>query len=117
MAMNRIFILGLLLLSILGLVSCASHRSVGFNPAFTHESWMGQLPVSPMPWTLGADRWFVTGDPNATELQNRAAPYSVAMSTVNVKVPDFVNVKVVGNFEVQIFGTYNPNTVYVYGPN
>lgn len=115
--MNRILVLGLLLLSLIGLVSCSTQRMVGFNPAFTHESWMSQVPTSPMPWTRGADRWFVTGDPNATELQNRMAPYSVAMSTVNVHVPDFVNVKIQGDFEVQIFGTYNPNSVYVYGPN
>lgn len=115
--MSRFIFLGLLLLSFLALTSCASHRVIGFNPAFTHETWMNQVPTDPMPWTRGADRWFLTGDPNATEIQNKMAPYSVAMSTVNVRVPNFVNVKIVGDFEVQIFGTYNPNSVYVYGPN
>jgi len=115
--MKRNFLLGLFLLSFLILSSCATHRTVGFNPSFTNETWMRTVAVNPQPWTYGSDRWFMTGDPNAVEIANKHAPYSTAMSVVNVRVPNFTNLKIVGDFEVQIFGTYNPNSVYVYGPN
>ena len=68
-------------------------------------------------WKQGADHWFFTGDPNATELQNRNAPEEAAMSTMTVRVYDFNQIEVNGDFQTQIFGTDEHNSVFVDGPN
>jgi hypothetical protein len=115
--MKRYLLLGLILLSYLLLASCASNRNPYVKSDYTEERWMREVDRSPNAWARGADSWFLTGDPNATERLNRGAPPAAAISTMMVQVPDFTSIKVLGDFQVQIFGTYGHDSVYVYGPN
>lgn len=115
--MKRYLPLGLLLLSALVLTSCATHRSPMVKADLTQENWMREVDSNPNAWTRGADQWFLTGKPNMAETNSRNAPYSAAISTVSVNVPNFTRIQVNGNFEVQIFGTYGNNSVYIYGAN
>lgn len=120
--MSRGLIIGILILHTLTLLGCASKRPYppaprSINVNLTHETWPSQIETKPIKWASGADRWFFTGDPNTTEVENRGAPYAEAMSTMMVKVPNFSKIKVNGDFQVQIFGTYGHNSVYLYGPN
>lgn len=101
----------------LSLVGCSTARYPSLHADLTKENWVREVDNNPMKWTIGADRWFLTGDPNAVEMDNRNAPYDAAISTMAVNVPDFTNIKINGDFQVQIFGTYGHNSVYVYGPN
>lgn len=115
-------ILGIVILLALVLSGCTHKRPYppaprSINVNLTHETWQAQVENNPNKWSAGADRWFLTGDPNATETENRTAPYSEAMSTMMVKVPNFSKIKINGDFQVQIFGTYGHNSVYLYGPN
>lgn len=101
----------------LSLIGCAAQRNQTFNPNLAQETWMRQVQTNPNYWTIGADRWFLTGDPNGIEIANHHAPYNAAITTMMVRVPNFTNIKAIGDFEVQIFGTSGRNSVYVYGPN
>ena len=113
--MKRYVPLVLIFLAYFALTSCSStHLS---KTDISKEHWMREVDTNPMKWTRGADNWFLTGDPNAAEIADRHAPYSAAISTLSVRVPDFTDIKVNGDFQVQIFGTYGHNSVYVYGPN
>lgn len=115
--MNRHFLIGIILSLILTLSGCASQK-VGRSSDLSNETWMSQVTTSSAEWTRGADRWFIVGKANSTEIANRYAPYSFAMSDMNVRVPNFTKLKLIGNFEVQLFGTYSsPNSVRVVGPN
>jgi hypothetical protein len=96
---------------------CATTRPPTLNADLTHETWMQRVDTRPDAWARGADRWFLNGSPNNTELENRHAPYGEAVSTMMVRVPAFTRVQSNGDFQVQIFGTYGPPSVYVYGPN
>lgn len=115
--MKRHLLIGLILISALILVGCSYKRNPTMNADLTQEGWISEVDSNPVKWTAGADKWFLTGDPNATEVDTRNAPYSAAISTTSVKVPNFTKIKLNGNFQVQIFGTYGNNSVYVYGPN
>ncbi len=115
--MKRCLPLGMIFLSYLVLTGCSSFRTPTFSYGLSKEYWMREVDSNPMKWTRGADKWFLTGDPNAVEMADRNAPYSAAISTLSVRVPDFTNVKVNGDFQVQIFGTDGHNSVYIYGPN
>lgn len=116
--MNRYLAFAMTLLLSLFLIGCTTNRNPFPNKDLSNETWMKNVDTNPMVWTKGADRWFLTGAANGTELQNRNAPYSSAMSTMMVKVPDdFTRIKINGAFQVQIFGTYEHNSVYLYGPN
>src|SRR5579885_2528572 len=116
--MKRYLPFGLIILTCLSLAGCASNRNPApYNEDLTRETWMQEVDTNPNRWAMGADSWFLTGDPNATEVADRNSPYSAAISTMNVRVPNFSNIKVNGDFQVQIFGTYDNNSVYVYGPN
>lgn len=109
-----------LILSFLVMVSCSMSTTTRYpmlNTDLTKEAWMREVEVSPNTWMRGADRWFLTGDPNTTEKILRDNPYSTTVSTMNVHVSDFNKIRVNGDFQVQIFGTYGNNSVYVYGPN
>lgn len=99
------------------LASCTTTRYPTLNVDWTKESWMQEVPTSSAAWAQGADKWFLDGGPNKTEMTERRAPYSEAISTMSIKVPDFTNIQVKGDFQVQIFGTYEHNSVYIYGPN
>lgn len=97
---------------------CLSHRFDPFPRSYiTEDCWQRQLIVRPNCWTRHADKWFLTGEPNCVEEENRCAPPSAAITTTRVRVADFRNIKVCGSFQTQIFGTQEHNTVYVYGPN
>jgi len=115
--MKRYLPLALVVFTFLLLAGCASHRYPYLNKNLGSESWMRSVDADPNQWARGADNWFMTGDPNATELADRNAPYAAAISTMAVRVPEFANIKSNGDFQVQLFGTYGPNSVYVYGPN
>ncbi len=99
------------------LSGCVSKRYPYPDNQLIQENWVNSIDKTAAHWTRGADRWFMTGSPNATELANRRAPESAGISTMMVKAPDFNSIKVDGDFQVQIFGTYEKNSVYVYGPN
>lgn len=115
--MKRYLLIGLVLLSYILLTGCSSTRNPYIKSAYTEERWMREVHTSPDSWARGADSWFLTGDPNRTEMANRHASYGAAISTMMVAVPNFTGIKTAGDFQVQIFGTYDHNSVYVYGPN
>lgn len=116
--MKSYLIIGFFLIFSVFLNGCVSNKSYpSLHTDYTNEVWQREVATAPHNWTVGADSWFLTGDPNGTERADHSAPYSAAISTMSVKAPDFVNVKTNGDFEVQIFGTDGPNTVYIYGPN
>lgn len=119
--MKKILLIGCMILFSSLLISC-TNNSYNFIQSrettdFTQEKWHHQIDTDPNKWIQNADHWFLTGDPNATEMANRHAPYSAAISTMIVRVPDFTRIKTHGCFQVQIFGTDAHNSVYVYGPN
>lgn len=105
-------------LTLLTLSGCAYKRAPFINTDLTKETWQYDVHTSPNGWAKSADRWFFTGEPNSTEEQDINAPYSQAVSTMMVRVPDsFTNIKAEGNFQVQIFGSFDHNSVFIYGPN
>lgn len=114
--MNRFLSIGLMILAALLLASCASSKSPYLNSDLASENWRHEIDMNANKWTRGADRWFFTGDPNKEEMADRHASYSAAISTMQVRVPDFTNIKSDGSFQVQIYGD-DHNSVYVYGPN
>jgi hypothetical protein len=103
------------------LAGCAapSHQFVQsqIKTDLLQENWQGQIESDPYQWRKHADNWLWFGKPNSTEAANRNAPFSTAMSTMMVKVPDFTVVKVKGDFQVQLDGRFQHNSVYLYGPN
>lgn len=103
------------------LVSCVSHThdfvQSQVQNNLLQENWQGQIDQDPAKWKKHADSWLWFGTPNALERANRSAPYSDAMSTMMVRVPDFTQIRVDGDFEVQIDGRFQHNSVYLYGPN
>lgn len=115
--MKQYVMVGMLICFSLTLMSCAINRNPHLNIDLSRETWQGCVETNPARWKIGADRWFLTGDPNGAEIANRRAPCSAALSTMQVKVPNFFNIMVEGNFQVQIFGTYAHNSLYVQGPN
>lgn len=115
--MRRHLQIGLLLLVVFVLVSCASSRNPYPRSDLTNENWTSLVDTNPNHWAVGADRWFMTGDPNATEVMVHHAPDRAAISTMAVRVPDFTRILANGDFQVQIYGTYDHNAVYLYGPN
>lgn len=114
--MKRYSFFAAIILAFLFLAGCAN-RNPSVRTDLSQENWQRGVETNPRQWMSGADRWFMTGDPSAIEMADRVAPSVVAMSTMQVKVPDFTNIKVDGAFQVQIFGTYECNSVYLYGPN
>lgn len=116
--MKQLLTAVILLAAMLLLSGCARVMYPSLDSDRTNETWRQQVDTDPNEWTRGADHWFLTGDPNSLEVQNRHAPYSAAMSTMRVRVSDFSNIRVKGSFQVQIFGTNDDsNSVFVYGPN
>lgn len=116
--MKRYLISSLVFLFTVFLVSCAtSPRAPYIKNAYAEENWMNGVASSPNSWSKGADRWFLTGDPNVTEESNRTAPGAAAISTMMVRVPDFSQIRINGDFQVQLYGTYEHGNVYVFGPN
>lgn len=109
--------IGCLILSIFSLTGCASRGNVFPQSDLTEEHWMQSVDNNTDEWAVGADKWFLTGDPDATEEMHSSAPDSAAISTIEVRVPNFSNIKVEGPFQVQLFGTDEHNTVQVFGAN
>ncbi len=110
-------LIGFLLFTVLLLAGCASNRLSYPSPALVEESWPYAVDTQVNQWAQGADHWFLTGNPNPTQKMNDHAPYVAAISTMEVKVPNFTNIDAGGQFQVQIVGTQGPNRVFVYGPN
>lgn len=110
-----------LVLGLLALVGCVSHTNDFVQSQVQNnllqENWKSQVDQDPMQWRKHADNWLWFGTPNAIERGNRSAPYSAAISTMMVRVPDFTQIRVAGDFEVQIDGRFAHNSVYVQGPN
>ncbi|TAK78317.1 MAG: hypothetical protein EPO11_01465 [Gammaproteobacteria bacterium] len=107
--------ISLAMLAILSLTACTHPIP---NNDFGQEHWRQYVDVNPNQWTRGADRWFFTGEPNDTELANRDAPYTAAMSSMNVRIPDIASrVRVKGDFQVQLYGTQEHANAYLTGPN
>lgn len=115
--MKRYLTLGMLILGLLSLASCAYRGNPFPKSDLTEEHWMNSVDTNPNAWARGADRWFLTGDPTMAEEANASAPDSAAISTMLVKVSNFNNIKIEGPYQVQIFGAMDSNSVYVYGPN
>ncbi len=115
--MKRYLLISLVIFSYFLLAGCANTRPPSMNASLSHETWMRSIDSNPNAWAQGADRWFFTGDPNRTEIENRRAPYGEVISTMRVRVANFSRIRTNGDFQVQIFGTYGPNSVYIYGPN
>lgn len=113
--MKRYLSVSFLCLLFLTLIGCSTPRSSYMKMDLTQERWMQAVDTNPMKWMRGASPWFLTGNPNAGV--RIVQPFSAAMSTTSVRVPNFSKIKVNGNFKVQLFGTEGPNTVYVYGTN
>lgn len=110
-------LVGFLLITILFLAGCASNRMSYPSPNMAEENWPYAVDTNVNRWALGADQWFLTGNANNTQRMNDHAPYMAAISTMEVKVPNFANINAGGQFQVQIVGTNGPNRVFVYGPN
>lgn len=110
-------LMGFLLITIIFLTSCASNRMNYPHPTLAEESWPYAVDTQANRWAQGADRWFLTGEANYAQQMNEHAPYMAAISTMEVKVPNFTNIDAGGQFQVQIVGTSGPNRVFVYGPN
>src|SRR3990167_1724015 len=115
----RSLMIGMIILCAFTLFGCTTKRVYPptINVDLTREVWQSQVESNPNKWTAGADRWFLTGNPSKTQVAILRAPYSAAVSTLSVAVPNFTKIKVNANVEVQIFGTQRHNSVYVYGPN
>ncbi|EKD71940.1 MAG: hypothetical protein ACD_46C00054G0004, partial [uncultured bacterium] len=115
--MKHYFSIALMFFLTMFLISCAYNQYPYLNSDFTKETWQREIDRNPSHWARGADRWFLTGDPNATEIANKNAPDSAAISTMMVRVTDFTKITANGNFQVQIFGARDHNSVFVFGPN
>lgn len=113
--MKRYFSIAVCVLFFLTLISCATNRTAHVNNNFTQETWMTGVEKDPAQWLQGSDAWFRNGNPYIQVRYN--APYSLAMSNMSVRVPNFTNIKTNGNFQVQIYGTQGSNSVTIYGPN
>lgn len=103
------------------LVGCITHTNEFVQSQvkqnLLEENWQREVNTDPSQWRKHADNWLWFGTANSTELANRNAPYSSAMSTMMVRVPDFTKIKVDGDFQVQLDGRFQHNSVYLLGPN
>jgi hypothetical protein len=117
MIMKRYAFFTVMFVTFLFLVGCATNRNPTVRTDLSQEYWTNGVELNPTQWMHGASRWFVAGDPTITEMAGRVAPGSLAMSAMQVRVPNFNSIKVDGAFQVQIFGTYDHNSVCLYGPN
>lgn len=115
MKIRHLFIAALFCMTTL--IACTPTPHPQVNQNLLEETWMRSVNLNPTLWTRGADRWYFTGEPNATEAYAKIAPTDKAISITAVKVPQFTNVAIHGCFQVQIAGTQERNAVYVLGPN
>ena len=108
-------------LSLLALVGCVNHSHDFVQSQIQNnllaEDWQNQVDTNPTKWKKQADNWLWFGTPTAIERADRNAPFSDAMTTMMVKVPDFTQVKVDGDFQVELDGRFQHNSVYLLGPN
>ncbi|OGT50818.1 MAG: hypothetical protein A3E84_04845 [Gammaproteobacteria bacterium RIFCSPHIGHO2_12_FULL_42_13] len=116
--MRKYLAWGLVLLSCFFLSSCTNkyYTSQTQNDLVT-ETWPKSINTHPSRWTRNTDAWFLAGEPTRAEVANRNSPYSSAVSTMMVRVPNFSMVRVEGSFTVQLFSGVDHNSVFVYGPN
>ncbi len=80
-------------------------------PVGINETWVQTTQQSPAAWIKGTDRWFLTGQPNQTELADREAGNRITQMPVST----FNTIQVRGFFQTQIIATDVP-TVYILGP-
>lgn len=100
------------------LTGCATTKHNPYpNDSLINENWARQVEKNPNLWARSADRWFRSAEQNETEIANRHAPISAAITTMHVKASNFDNIRVDGDFQVQIFGTFGKSSVYIFGPN
>lgn len=115
--MKQFFYKGLCFFFFILLSGCATDKFLYSDRDLSQETWQNNVVTNSSHWDEGADHWFFTGRPNATEKMNRKAPDSATMSTTVVRVSDFTDIKTNGAFQVQIFGTDERNSVVIFGPN
>ncbi|OGT45058.1 MAG: hypothetical protein A3E83_08835 [Gammaproteobacteria bacterium RIFCSPHIGHO2_12_FULL_41_20] len=118
--MRKCLFWGLILLSGFWLSGCVNtHKefSLQIQHDLLTETWPNNINIHPERWTRHADSWFLAAEPNQAERANRHSPFSRAISTMEVKVPNFSAIRVDGTFTVQLFGGVDHNSVFVYGPN
>lgn len=109
------YALGFVLLTLAG---CASRVYPTLNTDYANEQWRQQVETDPSAWTSDTDAWFQTGGSSKAEMADSDAPETAAISTMQVKVPQFSNIRTNGSYQVQLFGAKGDlNSVYVYGPN
>jgi hypothetical protein len=104
----------------LAITSCANNRdifSTQVRPDLTRENWIQNVNLDPSKWTAHLDGWFYNGKPTEVEKYGNDAPYTLAMTTMQIRVPDFTSIQVDGPYRVQIVGSQEHNSVFVYGPN
>lgn len=106
---------GVMLVFSLLLTSCSYTQYPNAQSDIAKETWQREINTDQTKWASGADHWFLTGEPNATEVKNRNAPPSAGITTRMVSVPDFTRIQTNGIYQVQIFGSTDHNSVFVYG--
>jgi hypothetical protein len=106
-----------IIFSLLTLIGCTPYYFYLKSGDLTHENWLASVYRSPDVWMRGADHWFLTGDPNETEVAHRRLGPNGGISTTMVNVPGFTCIKAKGDFQLQIFGTRGHNSAYLYGPS
>lgn len=103
------------------LVGCITHThefiQSQVKDSLFEENWRSRVDTDPVKWKKHADNWLWFGQANSVEQEDRKAPYSDAMSTMMVRVPDFTQIVVNGDFQVQLDGRFQHNSVYLLGPN
>ncbi len=103
--------------SLITLFGCTNTYNAQVNQNLLKEQWIRHVNLNPMIWTRNADRWFFTGEPNATEKYATVAPTDKAMTIMAVNVAQFTKVQINGCFQVQLVGEQDKNSVYILGPN
>lgn len=117
--MKHYNLLGIACAGLITLTSCADTDlyNTQVRPDLSREDWIKNVNLNPNVWTKGADSWFIMGKPTNLERSSINAPYSTALTTSMVRVPDFTTLKVEGRFKVQIMGRQQHNSAYIFGPN
>lgn len=112
----------LLIFCILTLTGCSCCNNRSFiqnlvNANYINESWLYQVNTNPKCWLVGADPWFLTGEPNAIETFALRAPCRLAMTSMSIRAREFNSIRIDGAYQVQIVGHQDRNRVNIIGPN
>lgn len=117
--MKKLCWFGLALILTMLVASCSGSHAyqTQANQDLLAENWMQRLNTNPNIWVKGADRWFFTGTPGHIVDYAKRAPYSKAISSMMVRVPNFTDLRVSGSYTIQIVGGMEANYVEILGPN